>query len=157
MDIEELRKDFWSAFGPAAGQVEQYFDFWEAYSLAHPRGSLLNPIQANAVYPTAVFARQKAVLEQVLKTAANHSLSEFVQRVEFLRSGLEHARLSARFMGTLDMGKVSAERKRFLKFQRALKDLIAFRRANEHLFISDYLDAAKLRERGNVKGLDRLF
>ena len=23
LDIEELRKDFWSAFGPAAGQVEQ--------------------------------------------------------------------------------------------------------------------------------------
>ena len=59
--------------------------------------------------------------------------------------------------GTLDMGKVPAERKRFLKSQRVLKELIAFRRTNEHLFISDYLDAAELRERGNVKGLDRIF
>ena len=60
-------------------------------------------------------------------------------------------------MGTLDLGKVPAEREGFLKAQEALKELIAFRRAKEHLFISDYIDAAAYRERGNVKGLDSLL
>ena len=32
-----------------------------------------------------------------------------------------------------------------------------FRREKEHLFISDYLDAAAYRERGDMKGIDSLF
>ena len=50
-----------------------------------------------------------------------------------------------------------ADREGFLKAQQAMKELVAFRRAKEHLFISDYIDAAAYRERGNVKGLDKLF
>ena len=157
MDVETLRQDFWSAFGPAAGQIEKYFDFWEAYSLAHPHGSLYSPIRANAAYPPAVFAKPEAMLKAALKTVANHSLPEFAERVKFLQAGLEHARLSAKFMGTLDMGKVPTDREGFLKAQQALKELVAYRRAKEHLFISDYIDAAAYRERGNVKGIDSLF
>ena len=129
MDVETLRQDFWSAFGPAAGQIEKYFDFWEAYSLAHPQGSLYSPIRANAAYPPAVFAKPEAMLKAALKTVANHSLPEFAERVKFLQAGLEHARLSAKFMGTLDMGKVPTDREGFLKAQQALKELVAYRRA----------------------------
>ena len=157
LNIEQLRQDFWSAFGPAAGQIERYFDYWEEYSLTNPGGNLYSPVRANAVYPPAVFANQEALLERALKTAADHPLPEFAERVNFLQAGLEHARLSASFMGTLDLGKVPVEREGFLKAQQALKELIAFRRAKEHLFISDYIDAAAYRERGNVKGLDSLF
>ena len=157
LNVEKLRNDFWSAFGPAAREIEHYFDYWEAYSLTHPAGSLYSPIRANDAYPPTVFARQKEVLKAALKTAANHPLPEFAERVKFLQAGLEHARLSARFMGTLDQGKVPAEREGFLKSQQALQELTAYRRAKEHLFISDYLDAAAFRERGNVKGIDRLF
>ena len=159
LDIEELRHDFWSAFGPAAHQIERYFDFWEAHALAHyPAASLYSPLAANDVYPPTVFAEQGAVLELALKTAAEDPLPEFAERVRFLQAGLEHARLSARFMGTLDEGgKVPADREGFLKAQQALKELVAFRRAKEHLFISDYIDAAAWRENGYVKGLDRLF
>ncbi len=157
LDVEELRQDFWSAFGPAASEVQRYFDYWEAYSLAHPEGSLYSPIRADAAYPSQEFARQAVVLENALKIAAGDPLPEYAERVSFLQAGLEHARLCATFMGTLDMGEVPMERERFLKAQRALKELIAFRRAKEHLFISDYVDAADYRERGYVKGIDLLF
>ena len=157
LDVETLRKNFWSAFGPAAREIERYFDFWEAYSLTHPQGSLYNPIRANTAYPPAVLAKQAAVLQQALKTTANHPVPEFAERVKFLQAGLEHARLSASFIGTLDRGTVPTDRDGFLKAQQAVRKLVAFRRAKEHLFISDYLDAAAFRERGNVKGIDRLF
>ena len=158
LDVEELRQDFWSAFGPAARQVEQYFDYWEAYSLTHPAGALYSPLAANDAYPPAEFAKQGPVLERALNTAKKDPLPEFAERVKFLQAGLEHARLSAKFMGTLDNGgKVPADQDGFLKAQQALKKLIAFRRAKEHLFIADYIDSAAFRERGNVKGLDKLF
>ena len=157
LDVETLRQDFWSAFGPAARQIERYFDYWEAYSLAHPAGSLYSPIRANAVYPPKVFAQQAAVLNEALKTAARHPLPEFAERVKFLQAGLEHARLSAGFMGTLDKGQVPTDRGRLLKAKQALHELITFRRAKEHLFIADYLDAAAYRERRNVKGIDKLI
>ena len=157
LEVEEIREDFWSAFGPAASEIERYFDYWEAYSLAHPQGSLYSPIRANAAFPPAEFAKQAAVLKKALQTAASDPLPEYAERVEFLQAGLEHARLSARFMGALEMGKVPGDRDGFLKAQEALKELVAFRRAKEHLFISDYVDAAAFRERGNVKGIDSLF
>ena len=157
LDVERLRRDFWSAFGPAARQVEQYFDYWESYSLTHPQAALYSPVKAHLAYPPAVFATQEAVLKKALATAASDPLPEFAERVKFLRAGLEHARLSARFIGTLDQGKVPAQREAFHKAQQALQELVAFRRAKEHLFIADYLDAAATRERKNVKGIDRLF
>ena len=157
LDVEQLRRDFWSAFGPAARQVEQYFDYWEAYSLTHPQAALYSPVKAHLAYPPAVFATQEAVLKKALATAASDPLPEFAERVKFLQAGLEHARLSARFIGTLDQGKVPAQREAFHKAQQALQELVAFRRAKEHLFIADYLDAAATRERKNVKGIDRLF
>ena len=156
LDVEELRQDFWSAFGPAASEVERYFDYWEAYSLAHPQGSLYSPIRANAAFPPAEFAKQAAVLESALKIAVSDPLPEYAERVRFLQAGLEHARLCARFMGALEMGKVPSNRAGFLEAQQALKQLIGFRRAKEHLFISDYIDAAAFRERGNV-AVDSLF
>ncbi|MBO50618.1 MAG: hypothetical protein CMJ69_07515 [Planctomycetaceae bacterium] len=157
LDVERLRKDFWAAFGPAAREVERYFDFWEAYSLTHPQGSLYDPIRANTVYPPAVFTSQAAVLKRALQAAAGDPLPEFAERVQFLQAGLEHARLSARFMGTLDKGKVPEDRDGFLRARQAVRELAAFRRAKEHLFISDYVDAAAFRERRTVKGIDRLF
>ena len=60
-------------------------------------------------------------------------------------------------MGTLDKGKVPEDRDGFLRAQQAVRELAAFRRAKEHLFISDYVDAAAFRERRTVKGIDRLF
>ena len=157
LDVETLRQDFWSAFGPVAGLVERYFDFWEAYSLTHPQGSLYSPLRANTVYPQELFAKQIVVLNEALTRAAGDPVAEYAERVRFLQAGLEHARLSARFIGTLDQGKVPTPRDGFLKAQQAIQELVAFRRAKEHLFISDYLDAAAYRERRTIKGIDRLF
>ena len=97
------------------------------------------------------------MLKQALQTATTHPVPEYAKRVQFLQAGLEHARLSARFIGTLDQGKVPTDHAGFLEAQQAVKQLAAFRRAKEHLFISDYLDAAAFRERRTVKGIDRLF
>ena len=85
------------------------------------------------------------MLEKALPTTASDPLAEYAERVEFFQAGLEHARFSARFMGTLDMGKMPGDRDGFVQAQDALKDLVAFRRAKEHLFISDDVDAAAYR------------
>ena len=155
-DVEQLRKDYWSAFGPAAVQVEKYFDYWEAYSLTHPQGSLYNPIRANEVYPPSVFAKQSAVLAEALKLAAGNKRAEYANRVKFLQAGLEHARLCAKFMGTLNKGKVPLNAAGLARSKAALEEMVKFRRANEHLFIADYIDAA-FRENNFVKGIDKLF
>ena len=36
LEIETIRQEYFSAFGPAAADVEQYFDYWENYAATRP-------------------------------------------------------------------------------------------------------------------------
>jgi hypothetical protein len=160
MDIATIRQEFFSAFGPAAKHIEEYFDYWEHYSSTKATGGGLgwdNPTRAHMLYPPEVFTPAEAMLQTALEAAKASPLPEFSERVQFVQAGLQHAKLAARFTSTLDFpGKVPVhDKERFEAAKAALNELIAFRRAHEHLFISDYLAAAFCENR--QINLDLLF
>jgi len=147
LHIEQLRREYFAAFGPAAGVVEKYFDYWEDYALKRPGSNLHNHVDAHIAYPQEVFAPAAKMLEQAAKLTADHERAEYAQRVAFLQAGLEHARLASKFCASLDLGRVPKEADRFRAAQAALKELVAFRRAHEHLYIADFIAASRQENR----------
>ncbi len=132
--VKDIRAEYFSAFGPAASKVEAYFDYWEEYSATKAlRGgvSWSDASIAYKLYPAEAFTPAEDMLREALAQAKTSDLAEFAQRVEFLQTGLEHAKRAAEFT------RLYAERD-FPAARQALLDLIAFRRAHEHEFIDDY-------------------
>ena len=150
--IETLRREYFAAFGPAAAAVEEYFDHWEEYSRTRAAGggvSWSDPTRANELYPPEVFVPAARRLDEAMELARQDARPEYAERIRFLQAGLEHARLSARFIGTLGhRGAVPTDdAERFQTARNALQELIDFRRANEHLYIADYVAAATVENR----------
>lgn len=151
--VEELRDEYFRAFGPAAPWVEAYFDHWERHAETvmvplepWPDSGLWSPARAHITYPEAAFAAPAAILEEGLEAAKRDANPIYAERVRFLAAGLEHARLSSRFMQTLVRGAAPVfDRGRFEAAQEALHELIAFRLAHEHLYIAD-TEFAAMRE-----------
>lgn len=145
MPLEQLLQEYYTAFGPAARQVQAYFDYWEQYATqrAGTLPNLYSPVQAHQAYPLESFQPAEKLLTEALAAAKADPDRQFAARVEFLQRGLEHAkicvRLSACFEGKRNL---ATDSEAFREAQRTLKELVAFRRANEHLYISDYLFAA---------------
>ena len=147
LTVEELRKEYFDAFGPASELVEQYFDYWEAH--AHsvmtplepwPDSGLWSPARAHITYPAESFVEPAAMLEEALAATSEEAHAE---RVRFLQAGLEHARLASRFMESLVRGRAPVfDAERFAAAQQAMAELAEFRRAHEHLYISDYIFAS---------------
>lgn len=161
LDIDTVLEEYYSAFGPAAAHVRAYFDYWEGYSRTaggseyRSAYGLFNPIRADQHYPEACFGPGFSHLERALEAARTNANPEYLQRVEFLRLGLQHAQLASRLMATLE-GEGYWERRlaapgtdSFRATQAALRELVAFRRQHEHLYISDLHDAAS-RENTNL-------
>lgn len=143
MSVDAIRREYFSAFGDAAPIVERYFDYWEDYALTRPGGNLRNLVDANIAYPPDVFVPAQALLAEADAIVRRDPRPEYRQRVRFLSAGLEHARLAARFMGTLERGRVSRRPARFRESQAALNELIAWRREYEHLYIANLWSAAR--------------
>ncbi len=147
LNVEELRREYFDAFGPASSEVEAYFDYWERYALRRPGGNLHNHVDAHIAYPQEVFRPAAAHLDRAAQLVAEDASPEYAQRVAFLRAGMEHARLASKFSATLDLGRVPREPDRFRAAQAALKELVAFRREHEHLYIADYIWASRQENR----------
>ncbi|MFA9480030.1 DUF4838 domain-containing protein [Phycisphaerales bacterium AB-hyl4] len=148
-DIEVLREEFFSSFGPAAKEVEAYFNYWESYSRHEaPRGGVdwHDPRRAHMAYPPEVFGPAERILDRAMSAARESASSEFSERVEFLQSGLKHTRLSLEFIGTLGhQGAIPRDDKeRFRTVREAMERLVQFRRAHEHMYIADYVAAATI-------------
>ena len=165
LEIDAIRREYFSAFGPAARQVEEYFDYWEAYVRARPpirdmvpEGShyyvdetveyVRRPLAAVLAYPASVYPPAEALLEKALAAAREDPLPEYAQRVRFLQAGLEHARLSARVHEFLDYpgsttGTAPTDAQRLRKARRAVKELIEFRHAHQDPYVADYISAAQ--------------
>lgn len=146
-DIADIRREYFAAFGPAAEHVERYFDYWEEYARDRPGGALYSPVNAPVAYPAEVFPPARRILEEAREAARQDDLPEYARRVAFLEAGLEHARLTAHFIGFLDRGQAPGDPRQLAEAQAALKELIAFRREHEHLYIADYIDAARRENR----------
>jgi hypothetical protein len=175
LDIESIRQEYFSAFGPAAANIERYFDYWENYASMRPpvrdisndpRGALerLKRIRGHYLaYPPAVYAPAEAILVEALAAARQDPLPEFAQRVEFLQAGLKHALLSTRLQEFLDFESPSAERgsaptdpAKLKQARQAMQDVIAFRRDPRNQFVSDYISNASV-EKNQIINIETLY
>lgn len=146
-EIGEVRSEYFSAFGPGAGKVEEYFDYWEDHS-TRSGFSTSEPWRIGQLYPLESLAKGKALLEEAMLRAQQAEDPLYAERVAFLQAGLEHARLTVEFVNSLDSrGRIPESRKRFDAAREALHRLIEFRRDHEHLLISDYIAAASIENR----------
>ncbi|MDP6359517.1 MAG: DUF4838 domain-containing protein, partial [Planctomycetota bacterium] len=109
LEIKDIRNEYFSAFGPAAGLVEQYFDYWENYTRTRPSISDLAAVDklrrrlgAYLAYPPEVYPPAEAILKKALAAASKGPRAEFAERVKFLQAGLKHAQLSTRICQFLE-------------------------------------------------------
>lgn len=142
--IKDIRKEYFSAFGPAAASVEAYFDYWEEYNHQLKKQGLwsdirFNPKKAPEQYPDNAFPPAEEILAKALKEAGQSKDKQFAERVKFLQTGLEHGKLSARFVDLIEKNDPGAK--------AALDELVKFRRAHEHTYISNYVYLAVRGER----------
>ena len=85
--VDEVLEEYYSAFGPAAEQVERYFDYWEEYTMSD-RGRFDRAQQeagvsryrnfaafAHALYPQELFEPAEAILAEAAEAAAGDDLS----------------------------------------------------------------------------------
>jgi len=102
-DIEELLGEYYSGFGPAAETVRAYFDYWERFTTAMlGREDLPEGItnwsryarDAYRMFPAEALAAGAAILDRAAAQVAGQE--PFAARVQFLQTGLEHARGCAR-------------------------------------------------------------
>lgn len=161
MEIEPIRGEYFSGFGPAAGEVRKYFDYWEHYAttrpavrdlMTDPKGALerLKRIRGHYLaYPPEVYRPAEEILARALAAAKTDPLPEFAERVEFLQAGLKHALLSTRLQSFLDFESPSAERgsapsdpQKLAQARKAMRELVRFRRDPKNRFVSDYISNA---------------
>ena len=174
-DIEQIRQEYFSAFGPAAADVEHYFNYWENYAANRPpvRDLATDPLGAlerlkrirghYLAYPPEVYVPAEAILAKALIMARKDPLPEFAQRVEFLQAGLKHAKLSTRLQDFLDFESPSAQRgtapkdpKKLAQARQAMAELIRFRHDPRNQFVSDYMANASV-EKNQILDIEVLF
>ncbi len=132
-DLDALLAEYYQAFGPAAGHVEAYFDFWEAHTRQLRGGQLAwHAAPAHRMFPPESFQAAGAHLERAA-AAAGDADGIYARRVAFLRDGLTHARLTAAM--TARFADRDADR---AQQREALESLAAFRRAVEDRLIANY-------------------
>lgn len=175
MEIDAIRQEYFSAFGPASADVEQYFDYWETYARTRPpirdlssdpRGALerLKRIRGHYLaYPPEVYRPAEAILAKALEAARKDPLPEFAQRVTFLQAGLKHALLSTHVQDFLDFENASAERgsapkdpAKLKQARKAMRDLIRFRHDPANRFVSDYISNATV-EKNQIVNIEALI
>ena len=131
----------------AADHVERYFDAWEEYAQDRPGGPLATPVNAAIAYPAEVFSPAQQILDEAMEAARQADRPDYARRVAFLKAGLEHARLTARFIGLLNRGRAPDDAEPLAEARAALNELIAFRREHESMYIADYIDASRRENR----------
>jgi len=175
LEIETIRQEYFSAFGPAAVDIQKYFDYWENYAATRPairdigddpRGALtrLKRIRGHYLaYPPQVYTPAETILAKALETAKKDPLPEFAQRVEFLQAGLKHALLSTRLQEFLDfkgpsaeIGSAPTDPAKLKQAKRAMRELIRFRHDPKNLFVSDYMSNATV-EKNQITNIETLF
>lgn len=137
-DADQLLQEYYAAFGPAAGLIRDYFDSWEKYTLDHREKTNQNferldasrwrtwAKAAHLIYPEECFKSREQLLQRARTAAALDS--EALARIEFLRMGLDHAKLASKTAALLTLADPESTPERGAV---ALQTLLRFRRANE--------------------------
>ena len=124
--IDDLRDEYFGAFGPAKSAVRDYWDYWDRYTrdnaeMFHEVPKKHNPIRhgmffgfhyafyAHHLFPPEVLAKGAALIGKALEAAKDSP--DDLKRVEFLAAGLEHARLCAAACAVFADKKSSVEKR----------------------------------------------
>ena len=145
---EQILDEYYSAFGPGAYFVKAYFDFWESNSNSNAalRGDVWGKYGASNLltyarvardlYPPEAFARAGQFLDmaqKAIEAQPGERQAEYLERVQYLRLGMEHAQKVAAVSG------VFADKDSTLEARRAaFKDLRDFRFATETKAVANY-------------------
>lgn len=150
--IDEMLAEYYSGFGPAADVVREYFDFFEAHTmqmremlgLEDNRGINWSVYakDAHRAFPDPVLEQGAAILERAAEAAGGQE--PWASRVEFLRTGLQHARMCAEIARLL--AGEDAEVSPFA-VHRKIRELGEFRRAHERMNFSNLHFAAYIEQR----------
>ncbi|WP_395749092.1 DUF4838 domain-containing protein [Prosthecobacter sp.] len=142
---EAVLAEYYAAFGGAAKAVENYFAYWENYTMGSREkiGQTMESLQASrwrswakaahVLYPPECFAPAAKILDEAARTAGNDA--EAAARVKFLQLGMEHARLCARVSSQLSLATSTATKD---EIKKAVDELITFRRAHERSGIGNF-------------------
>ncbi len=166
LEIQTIRDEYLSAFGPAAATMDRYFEYWERYAF----DNMMRFIElywnvgwryssyvhrAHVAFPEECFGPADELLEQAFAEARNHPNPRFAERVRFIQIGLEHAKLARNLAAVYDGGREVA-RDRVEEGKEALRRLVKFRKEHERMFFSDLLHATGFWERPRIN-LDALI
>ena len=170
--IEALKQEYFSAFGPASGHIERYFDYWEDYAAHRPPVSetssalerLRRPRGHALAFPPPVYVPARTILEEALEAAQTDPSPEFAERVKFLQAGLEHSLLATRVHQTLDYDGPEAQigaaplndPQKLERARHAMRELIEFRHDPKNRFVSSYIDNAIV-EQYFIRNIEELF
>lgn len=158
LPIDEILDEYYEAFGPAAAEIREYFEYWEQYCIDNAvrfyelfldigmRWQRF-PVKGHEAFPPESFEPAEEILERAKEAAQEDPEPEYAARVEFIRKGLEHARLAGR-LASLFNGEyaIPEDTERFENAVEALRELVEFRKAHEHMYISDYHTGAARHE-----------
>ncbi|MBE6358256.1 MAG: DUF4838 domain-containing protein [Lentisphaerae bacterium] len=109
--LEDLLAEYYGCFGAAAPAIKEYWEYWEKYTYDNAQKFHDVPIKynygtyqaffgfnyawyAHRLFPQDVFDPAFKILDKAEKLAANSP--EDLRRVQFLRKGLENAKLTAK-------------------------------------------------------------
>ena len=154
LEIDAIRQEYFSAFGPAAESVRRYCDYWEGYAVENTLNFIQDlevrryakyPLQAHDAFPPEVFDPAVPILEQALREAGASPRREFAERVRFLQVGLEHALRTVAFTAVHD-GLAEVPEERVDEAREALRELVRFRKDHQHLYFSDLAHVTRYME-----------
>lgn len=157
LDTDAMLAEYYAGFGPAAADVQAYFDFWEQrlndviLGDASKRGLLFwlsFGTGEHLIYGPEQFAEAGRILERAEAAAPD---GVFAQRVGFIRLGYEHARLCAEISRLLAGADPSVSP---LAVYDRLEELRQFRLAHEGEMFAN-LAFASFIEQGSWKVPER--
>ncbi len=153
LQTDEMLDEYYSGFGPAAGAMKEYFDYWERhlndFILGDPskRGLLFwlsFGASEHVIYGPEQFGEAGRILDRAERAAPE---GVFADRVAFIRLGWEHARLCAEISRLLAGADPDASP---LEVHQRLEELAEFRREHEGEFVANF-QFASLIEKGSWK------
>ena len=128
--------EFYNAFGPAAKNIKEYFEYLEKVSNASNIDTDNNTVEggswatfyqkADKIFTSEVFAACRVMLDQAIKNAADDETA--VKRIKFLQLGLCNAELTANTQKCFRQYKNNGT---YTAFAEALQRLDQFRQDND--------------------------
>lgn len=155
LEIMDIRKEYFSAFGPASKSIESYCDYWENYAVINVLNFINTlsmrryanyPLEAWKAYPAEVFEPAETILKQALTEAQTSRNPEFSERVKFLQVGLQHAFLTLK-VASIYNGNRDIPAENLDEASKALGELVQFRKEHERMYFSDLLHVTSFWER----------